>query len=152
MIEFRSRWINDGVRAQSQALTAMNGNPTIFDARYQRKKAEAIAVVPQLLAGFGMNPEEQEMFRLRLIPPTTIPNIPRVNPPPPGTPESPGMRPQPNPLEQGQPASPQNGQQQQQITLAAVQGFPGLFAAVPVPPQGPSPSVPTVQPETKVSA
>lgn len=129
MIEFRSRWINDGVRASHHQLSAMNGSLTIHDPRYQRKKEQAMALVPHLLNDYGMLPQEAEMFRLRLLPPTKIPNIPRVNPPPPAPPPHQAAPPQQAAQNPG--SLSLMDQPQQQIRLAPVQGYPGLFAAVP---------------------
>lgn len=56
------------------------------------------------------------MFALRLLPPPPVPNIPRIGP-------------------QGMIIDHPNAQQaiMAQQALAPVQGFPGLFAAIPMP-------------------
>lgn len=117
MIEYRSRWINDGVRASHHQLAAMNGNLPVFDQRYQRKKTEALALVPHLLNDYGMSIQERQMFALRLLPPQPVPNIPRFGP---------GVL-----IDNNVNAQPVAVTQHQQA-LAPVQGFPGLFAAIPM--------------------
>lgn len=73
-VELRSRWINDQVRAQAPQLSAWSGlkGP---DPRYQRVKDKAVAMIPQLLDGYGMDRVEALAFRNALIPPTTVPNL-----------------------------------------------------------------------------
>lgn len=75
MIEFRSRWINSGVRAQNRELSGMNGNLNLLEPRYVRKKEEAVKLIPHLLNGYGMDPQEVAMFRDYLLPPTNIVNL-----------------------------------------------------------------------------
>ncbi len=72
LIEYRSRWINDSVRVQARQLEGWSGLSTA-DARYQRVKAKAVAMIPHLLD--GMDPVEAAMFRSALIPPTEVVNL-----------------------------------------------------------------------------
>lgn len=72
LIEFRSRWINENVRAQAQRLEGWSGL-TPKDARYQRIKQAAIAMLPQLLD--GMPQQEAAAFRNALTPPTVVPAL-----------------------------------------------------------------------------
>lgn len=71
LIEFRSRWINDNVRANSRQFEAWSGLNT-KDERYQRVRQVAIAMVPHLLSDYGMSPQESAVFRNALTPPTTV--------------------------------------------------------------------------------
>lgn len=84
IIEARSRWINDNVRAQSRQLEGWSGlNPA--DERYQRIKAKAVGAIPSLLEGM---PEEREpgvlgpwgakAYRYALEPPVTAPALQRA--------------------------------------------------------------------------
>ncbi len=75
LIEFRSKWINDNVRANAKNLEAWSGlgKP---DERYLRVKQKAIDTLPEMLK---LLPEpEARGYRAMLIPPTTIPNLQRV--------------------------------------------------------------------------
>jgi hypothetical protein len=67
LIEYRSRWVNDQVRANSQHYERWSGLSTA-DARYQRVKQRAIDMIPHLLDDYGMDPAEAAMFRNALIP------------------------------------------------------------------------------------
>lgn len=75
LIEFRSRWINDNVRAQARQLEQWSrlGNR---DERYQRVKARAVAMIPQLLE--GMPASEAEAFRNLLTPPSEVVGLKRA--------------------------------------------------------------------------
>lgn len=77
LIEFRSRWINDNVRAQSKQFEAWSGLST-KDARYQRVRHAAVAMIPHLLDDYGMLPQEAAAFRNALTPPTTVAAIPQA--------------------------------------------------------------------------
>ena len=68
LIEYRSRWVNDNVRAQNAQLSQWSGLSTA-DARYQRVKQRAIDMIPHLLDDYGMDPAEAAMFRKALLPP-----------------------------------------------------------------------------------
>ena len=72
LIEYRSRWINDNVRANAQNLERWAGLPTA-DERYQRVKQRAIDMIPHLLDDYGMAAEEAEMFRKALLPAKVVP-------------------------------------------------------------------------------
>lgn len=65
LIEYRSRWINDNVRANSAAYDKWSGL-SVADARYQRVKQRAIDMIPQLLE--GMEPEEANRYSEALLP------------------------------------------------------------------------------------
>lgn len=77
MIEYRSRWVNDNVRAQAKALEGWSGL-TLADARYQRVKAKAVAMIPHLLDDYGMDPQEAAMFRNALMPATEVVGLKRA--------------------------------------------------------------------------
>lgn len=72
LIEYRSRWINDGVRANAKALEGWSGL-TPSDARYQRIRKKAEAMVPSFLQ--DMDPNEANLFNAALFPPTAVPNL-----------------------------------------------------------------------------
>lgn len=69
-VEFRSKWINDNVRAQSRGLEmAMAGN-SLNDERYQRVKQKAITALPQILQHL---PQDEAMrYAAMLSPPPFI--------------------------------------------------------------------------------
>lgn len=71
LVEYRSRWINDMVRAQSQQLEAWSGLKN-GDARYQRIRQKAVDLIPHLLDDYGMNRTEAAQFRNHLLPPTSV--------------------------------------------------------------------------------
>jgi hypothetical protein len=75
LIEYRSRWINDSVRAQSRQLEQWSGLSN-RDERYQRVKQKAVALIPFLLD--GMEPQEAAGFRNALTPPAVITNMKRA--------------------------------------------------------------------------
>lgn len=77
LIEYRSRWVNDHVRAVSQQLEAQSGLSNL-DARYQRVKQRAIAMVPHLLNDYGMDAPEAAKFRAALTPPTSVTGLQRA--------------------------------------------------------------------------
>jgi hypothetical protein len=77
LIEFRSKWINDQVRAQSKQLEGWSGLK-LADPRYQRVKDAAIAMIPRLLEDYGMDPGEAQMYRRALSPPTTVVGLQRA--------------------------------------------------------------------------
>ena len=55
-VENYSKWINDNVRGQDRQLAHTHGQLSLKDERYQRVKAKAVAMIPQLLE--GMQPLE----------------------------------------------------------------------------------------------
>lgn len=73
-IEFRSRWINDHVRANARQLEGWSAQ-TLKEERYQRIRQKAVAMVPHLLDDYNMPEREREAFRAYLLPPTTIRNL-----------------------------------------------------------------------------
>lgn len=77
LIEFRSKWINDNVRAQSKQLEGWSGLKTA-DPRYQRVKQAAIDMIPHLLNDYGMDPGEAQMYQRALCPPTTVVGLQRA--------------------------------------------------------------------------
>jgi hypothetical protein len=77
LIEFRSKWINDNVRAQSRQLDGWSGLK-LADPRYQRVKDAAIAMIPHLLNDYGMDAGEAQMYQRALIPPTTVVGLQRA--------------------------------------------------------------------------
>lgn len=81
LTEQRGLFINGSLRVDGNTLDRASGL-SLSDARYQRVKQRAIAMVPDLLAEMP-NPPDSHMpnvdtFRNFLTPPTTIRNIPRV--------------------------------------------------------------------------
>lgn len=75
LIEYRSKWINDHVRANSQNLIGM-ANLSTKDERYRRVRTKAVEMLPSLLD--GMDPVEALTFRRALTPPTTVPALKRA--------------------------------------------------------------------------
>lgn len=75
MIEYRSRWVNENVR-RDERLRVFSLQTA--DARYQRVKAAALAMVPHLLDDYGMDAKEAAMFRNALLPQTEIMNLRRA--------------------------------------------------------------------------
>ena len=84
LIEARSRWINDNVRANARALEGWSGlSPA--DERYQRIKARAIDMLPKMLEQM---PDDREpgvlgawgadAYRYALTPPTIAPALARA--------------------------------------------------------------------------
>ena len=77
LIEYRSKWINDSVRANSQVYSAAS-NLSLKDDRYQRIRAKAVEMIPRLLDDYGMDQTEASAYRNYLLPPTNIVNIKRA--------------------------------------------------------------------------
>lgn len=75
LVEWRSRWVNEHVRAQAPALERWSGLKN-NDARYQQLRAQAVAMVPQMLD--EMDPRKALEYRRILTPPTVIPALPRA--------------------------------------------------------------------------
>jgi len=75
LVDQRSRGVNENVRAQSRQLEGWSGL-TVADARYQRVKQRALAMVPDLLAECERE-DAALAARLRdiLLPPTMVPNL-----------------------------------------------------------------------------
>lgn len=76
LIEYRSRWVNDHVRAQARQLEQWSGTPPGKNERYQRVRDKAAAMIPALLE--GMPPDEAARFQQMLLPPTTIVGLKRA--------------------------------------------------------------------------
>lgn len=74
LIEERSRGINSSVRADSKRLEGWS-TLTLNDARYQRVKQKALAMVSGLLADPEMPKDEAQAFGNFLMPPTTVPSL-----------------------------------------------------------------------------
>lgn len=74
LIEERSRGVNELLRQQDQHYQRWSGLSN-QDARYRRVKDRAIAMVPHLLDGYGMDPREAAGFRHMLTPPTVVPGL-----------------------------------------------------------------------------
>lgn len=64
IVEYRSRWINQGLRERDQSLTQWSGLDN-KDERYLRIRDRAVAMIPYLLE--GMPPAEQERYRKMLL-------------------------------------------------------------------------------------
>ena len=75
LIEYRSRWINDNVRANAKQLEGWSGL-TLKEPRYQRLRAKAVETVSLLV--YGMPEAEAEAWRNTLVPATTIPALKMV--------------------------------------------------------------------------
>lgn len=75
-IEYRSRWINDQVRAQSRDLEwAGRGSPPTEG--YMRARVAAANLVPQLIA--GMPQDEAARWAGALLPPANVMNLPKIS-------------------------------------------------------------------------
>lgn len=77
LIEYRSKWINDHVRAMSPQYEQSSGL-SMRDERYQRVRDRAVAMLPHLLDDFGMSAEEAYRYRTLLTPPTTVVGLKRA--------------------------------------------------------------------------
>jgi hypothetical protein len=77
LIEYRSRWVNDSVRAGARQLEGWSGLDT-HDARYQRVRQAAVAMLPHLLDDYGMDRDEAAKFRNALTPPTQVVGLKRA--------------------------------------------------------------------------
>ena len=69
LVEYRSRWINDNVRAQSRAMEASN-NLSLKESRYLRVKNAAFAALPAILG--ELPKDEAARYAAMLVPPTSI--------------------------------------------------------------------------------
>lgn len=78
LIEYRSRWINDNVRAMAKQYESWNTQNGLHEARYQRVRQCASAMVPHLLDDYGMDTQEAAKFREILVPPINVINLPRA--------------------------------------------------------------------------
>jgi hypothetical protein len=74
-VEYRSKWINDNVRAQARNLEMSFGKP-LNDERYQRVKQKALDMLPQLFD--GMDEAQAKAFRDQIIVPDKIVALPRA--------------------------------------------------------------------------
>lgn len=74
MIEYRSRWINDNVRANARQLEGWSG-ASPQDDRYKRIKEKAKTLIPHFLNDYEMPEQERLGFQSALLPPTTVPNL-----------------------------------------------------------------------------
>lgn len=72
LVERRSRYVNDVVRAYSREWSVTSGCD-LNDARYQRIRARAVDMIPILLA--GMPEDEAKTWRDKLLPPTSVLNL-----------------------------------------------------------------------------
>lgn len=75
LIEHRSRWINDTVRAQNAQLSAQS-RLSLQDERYQRVRKRAVDMVPSITA--MLPPVQAAIYRNALTPAALIPGIPRA--------------------------------------------------------------------------
>jgi hypothetical protein len=71
LIEYRSQWINHGVRSRDKELSEWSGL-TDNDARYLRVRDKAVAMIPHLLDDYGMPADEAERYRKALLVPRLI--------------------------------------------------------------------------------
>ena len=69
LVEYRSRWINQGVRNRNDEFTQWSGLDN-HDERYLRLRDKAVGAIPSLLD--GMPPEEQERYRKALLVPCIV--------------------------------------------------------------------------------
>lgn len=74
LIEYRSRWVNDHVRANERQLTGLLGQ-TGTDDRYKRVKQRAVDMIPKLLD--GLSPQEANAYR-SVLDTATIVQMPRA--------------------------------------------------------------------------
>lgn len=77
LIEYRSKWINDHVRAMSPQYE-QSSNLNVHDQRYQRVRDRAVAMLAHLLDDFGMSAGEAYCFRSLLTPPTQVVGLQRA--------------------------------------------------------------------------
>jgi hypothetical protein len=85
-VEHYSCWVNDNVRAQDKQLAFQMGGLNTKDERYQRVKAKAVAMLPQLLDGMDEDQKTDVMlgrpsaqqYREFLIPSTEVAGIPQA--------------------------------------------------------------------------
>lgn len=75
LVEHRSRWINESVRRDAPRLQAWSGLSTA-DERYQRVRARAVALIPELLD--GMPADEATHYRNALALTNTVPGLQRA--------------------------------------------------------------------------
>ncbi len=69
LVEYRSRWINQGVRNRNDEFTKWSGLDT-KDERYLRLRDKAVAMIPQILE--DMPPTEQARYRSQLLIPCLV--------------------------------------------------------------------------------
>lgn len=70
LIEYRSKWINSGVRSRDAEYRLWSGLDGTVDDRYLRLRDKAVAMIPQLLE--GMDREEAEHYRKMLLVPRLV--------------------------------------------------------------------------------
>lgn len=75
LIEYRSKWINDHVRAGAKQLEGWSGL-TAHDERYQRIRQRAVAMIPQFFEGMEAN--EAGRYHNILLPPTNVVGLQRA--------------------------------------------------------------------------
>ena len=75
LIEYRSTWINDHVRAQAKHLEGWS-NAAPADDRYKRIRDKAVAMIPELLE--GMDEADAIRYRNALITPTDVVGLRRI--------------------------------------------------------------------------
>lgn len=84
LIESRSRWINDNVRANARQLECWSAIDA-QDNRYKRVKAKAVEMIPHLLDGMPEGPDPgvlgswgAKAYRDALLPPTEVVGLKRA--------------------------------------------------------------------------
>lgn len=76
LVEYRSRWINDNVRANARAYDTMSMQNNLADERYQRVKQKALAMLPDILKEL---PQDEAMrYAMALSPPPFMMAPPQV--------------------------------------------------------------------------
>jgi len=75
-VEYRSKWINDNVRAQVRRLEAIASANSLKDERYVRVRDKAVAMIPKMLE--GMEPQMAKVLHDQLIVPDKILSFPRA--------------------------------------------------------------------------
>lgn len=75
LIEFRSRWVNENVRANDRQYASWSGLSNA-DARYQRVRQAAVDMLPELHVGMDVN--EAAHYRTQLVPPTKVAGMKRA--------------------------------------------------------------------------
>ena len=74
-VEYRSKWINDNVRAQARQLSMMQ-NLSLKDDRYMRVKQKAVEAIPAMLKLLPQ--DEAQAYLQMLVPPNVIQALPQM--------------------------------------------------------------------------
>ena len=69
LVEYRSRWLNQGVRNRNEEFIQWSGLDN-NDERYLRLRDKAVAMIPELIE--GMPPMEQIRYKSQLLTPRIV--------------------------------------------------------------------------------